>query len=94
MEFKELIVDTFNLGSLPQAQQDSLVAKLQPALLNRLAARMAEELSDDELTVFNKMLEESPEDALEVIDDRFPEFTKLVEEELLEMKQDFNLEAN
>lgn len=97
------LLTELGLGGLPEAERRSLLAHLLETLELRVGMKLAQQLSDEELDAFEALLptaKDSPEQvkqkeaaALKWLETHFPDYRKVVADELETLKAEIKLDA-
>lgn len=91
---ENLIVE-LGLGGLPQEEKDKLLKQIYETLETRVGMRLAEKMSDEQLDEFEGFIDTNDEKgALGWLEANFPNYPKVVAEELDKLKVEIKQNAS
>lgn len=83
----ENLLGELGLGSLPKEEKDKLLKQIYETLETRVGMRLAEKMSDEQLDEFEGFIDTNDEKgALSWLEGNFPNYPKVVAEELEKLK--------
>ncbi len=88
------LLQELGLGSLPPAEKNKMLAHIYETLELRVGMRLAEQMSDDQLDEFEGFIDKNDEaGALHWLETNFPDYKKVVAEELEKLKAEIKQQA-
>ncbi|MDZ7744311.1 MAG: DUF5663 domain-containing protein [Candidatus Saccharibacteria bacterium] len=82
------------LGSLPNEEKNKMLAHIYETLEMRVGVRLAEQMSNEQLDEFESFIDSSDETgALKWLESNFPDYKKVVAEELEKLKAEVKASA-
>lgn len=82
------------LGSLPPAEKNKMLAHIYETLELRVGMKLADQMSDEQLDEFEKYIDNNDEaGALKWLETNFPDYKKVVAEELEKLKAEIKTQA-
>ena len=83
------------LGQLPKAEQDKLLRQIYETLETRVGMRLAQNMTDEQLDEFEGFIDTNDEkSALTWLETNFPNYPKVVAEELEKLKSEIRQNAS
>jgi hypothetical protein len=88
------LLQELGLGSLPAAEKNKMLGHIYETLELRVGMRLAEQMSDDQLDEFEGFIDRNDEPgALHWLETNFPDYKKVVAEELEKLKGEIKSQA-
>lgn len=88
------LLQELGLGSLPPAEKNKMLAHIYETLELRVGMRLAEQMSDEQLDEFEGFIDRNDEaGALHWLETNFPDYKKVVAEELDKLKGEIRTQA-
>lgn len=88
------LLQELGLGSLPAAEKNKMLAHIYETLELRVGMRLAEQMSDAQLDEFEGFIDRNDEaGALHWLETNFPDYKKVVAEELDKLKAEIKAQA-
>jgi hypothetical protein len=88
------LLQELGLGSLPAAEKNKMLGHIYETLELRVGMRLAEQMSDDQLDEFEGFIDRNDEPgALHWLETNFPDYKKVVAEELEKLKGEIKAQA-
>lgn len=82
------------LGSLPAAEKNKMLAHIYETLELRVGMKLADQMSDQQLDEFEKYIDSNDEaGALKWLETNFPDYKKVVADELEKLKGEIRAQA-
>lgn len=93
-EAKKALLEELGIAGLPEDQQNELLSKMTEAVLKRIVLEVLEKLSETDRVAYEKMIEDnvSPEEVEKFLQEKIPEYDKLVAKVVNEFKEDMKKE--
>ena len=82
------IISELGLTALDDDKKIALIDKMSEVVQKRLTLKVVEQLSEDDKKEFTKILDSSPEKVAEFLQKTFPDFLELVQQEVVQLKQE------
>lgn len=79
---KDELIKALGIESMDAELQDKVLETLYSTMNTRLAMRTADELSDEQLEEFNKLVESGPDQVMEWLAKTVPNYEAIIDEEL------------
>jgi len=92
-QLDETFLADVGLGNAPQAVKDKTLAIAQDTLQGRVGDRLADELTDEQLTEFEKIADDTQK-ANEWLMQNFPNYKEVVQEEVNKLKHEIKATGN
>lgn len=89
------LLQEIGLGDLPMEEKDLLITQVYEQLEVRVGTRLAENMTDAQLEEFDSkyMQTQDQEGAIQWLQQNFPDYPKVVEEELYKLKDELKQQA-
>jgi hypothetical protein len=88
------LLQELGLGSLPPAEKNKMLGHIYETLELRVGMRLAEQMSDEQLDEFEAFIDRNDESgALHWLETNFPDYKKVVAEELEKLKGEIKAQA-
>jgi hypothetical protein len=88
------LLQELGLGSLPPADKNKMLAHIYETLELRVGMRLAEQMTDAQLDEFEAFIDRNDESgALHWLETNFPDYKKVVAEELEKLKGEIKVQA-
>jgi hypothetical protein len=88
------LLQELGLGSLPPAEKNKMLGHIYETLELRVGMRLAEQMSDEQLDEFEAFIDRNDEaGALHWLETNFPDYKKVVAEELEKLKGEIKAQA-
>jgi hypothetical protein len=88
------LLQELGLGSLPPAEKNKMLGHIYETLELRVGMRLAEQMSDEQLDEFEGFIDRNDEaGALHWLETNFPDYKKVVAEELEKLKCEIKAQA-
>jgi septum formation inhibitor MinC len=88
------LLQELGLGSLPVADKNKMLGHIYETLELRVGMRLAEQMSDEQLDEFEGFIDRNDEaGALHWLETNFPDYKKVVAEELEKLKNEIKAQA-
>lgn len=88
------LLQELGLGSLPAAEKNKMLAHIYETLELRVGMRLAEQMSDAQLDEFEGFIDRNDEPgALHWLETNFPDYKKVVADELEKLKSEIKAQA-
>jgi hypothetical protein len=88
------LLQELGLGSLPPAEKNKMLGHIYETLELRVGMRLAEQMSDEQLDEFEAFIDRNDEaGALHWLETNFPDYKKVVAEELEKLKGEIKTQA-
>jgi hypothetical protein len=88
------LLQELGLGSLPPAEKNKMLGHIYETLELRVGMRLAEQMSDEQLDEFEGFIDKNDEGgALHWLESNFPDYKKVVAEELEKLKGEIKAQA-
>jgi hypothetical protein len=88
------LLQELGLGNLPVAEKNKMLGHIYETLELRVGMRLAEQMSDEQLDEFEGFIDRDDEPgALQWLETNFPEYKKVVAEELEKLKAEIKAQA-
>lgn len=88
------LLQELGLGSLPAAEKNKMLAHIYETLELRVGMNLAEQMSDEQLDEFEAFIDKNDEaGALHWLETNFPDYKKVVADELEKLKGEIKTEA-
>src|SRR5476651_1564552 len=88
------LLQELGLGSLPPAEKNKMLAHIYETLELRVGMKLAEQMSDAQLDEFEAFIDKNDEEgALKWLETNFPDYKKVVAEELEKLKSEIKAQA-
>lgn len=88
------LLKELGLGELPVAEKNKMLAHIYETLELRVGMKLAEQMSDEQLDEFEKFIDSNDEaGALKWLETNFPDYKKVVAEELEKLKGEIKTQA-
>jgi hypothetical protein len=88
------LLQELGLGSLPPAEKNKMLGHIYETLELRVGMRLAEQMSDEQLDEFEGFIDRNDEaGALHWLETNFPDYKKVVAEELEKLKGEIKAQA-
>lgn len=88
-------VDDLGLADLPDAEKDKLIEQIFETLETRVGMRLADVMSEEQLDEFEKFVDGNDEaGAMDWLNKNYPNYPKVVEEELAKLKTEISTSAD
>jgi hypothetical protein len=88
------LLQELGLGSLPAAEKNKMLGHIYETLELRVGMRLAEQMSDEQLDEFEGFIDRNDEPgALHWLETNFPDYKKVVAEELEKLKGEIKAQA-
>lgn len=81
-ELRDILIKEMNIGSLPEGDQNDILAKVGNAVLQSLTRSIFEKLSSEAREEFEKISVDGDEDIQEFLDSNIPSLHELMETEV------------
>lgn len=89
LQIDDSLLKEIGLDQLPLEEKDLLIAQIYEQLELRVGTRLADSMSDQQLEEFEKFIDGDDEQgALKWLSQNFPDYPKVVQEELEKLKQE------
>lgn len=82
------IITGLNLQALDDDKKIALIDKMSEVVQKRLTLRLIDQMSENDKTEFEKILDFSPENVSEFLQKIFPNFLEMVQEEVIKFKEE------
>ena len=88
------LLQELGLGSLPPAEKNKMLAHIYETLELRVGMKLAEQMSDAQLDEFETYIDKNDEvGALKWLETNFPDYKKVVADELEKLKSEIKTQA-
>jgi septum formation inhibitor MinC len=88
------LLQELGLGSLPPAEKNKMLGHIYETLELRVGMRLAEQMTDEQLDEFEAFIDRNDEaGALHWLETNFPDYKKVVAEELEKLKSEIKTQA-
>ena len=88
------LLHELGLGELPASEKNKMLAHIYETLELRVGMRLAEQMSDDQLDEFEGFIDRNDEPgALKWLESNFPDYKKVVADELEKLKTEIKTQA-
>lgn len=88
------LLQELGLGGLPTAEKNKMLGHIYETLELRVGMRLAEQMSDEQLDEFESFIDRNDEaGALHWLESNFPDYKKVVAEELEKLKGEIKAQA-
>jgi hypothetical protein len=88
------LLQELGLGSLPPAEKNKMLGHIYETLELRVGMRLAEQMSDEQLDEFEGFIDRNDEaGALKWLETNFPDYKKVVADELEKLKGEIKAQA-
>jgi hypothetical protein len=88
------LLQELGLGSLPPAEKNKMLGHIYETLELRVGMRLAEQMTDEQLDEFEAFIDRNDEaGALHWLETNFPDYKKVVAEELEKLKAEIKTQA-
>lgn len=90
IEIDKAFLESIGLGDLPLEEKDLLISQIYEQLQMRVGTRLADGMSKEQLEEFdnNYMQTNDKEGAVQWLEKNFPDYPKVVEDELNKLRQE------
>ncbi len=93
-QLDENLLRELGLGDLPSAEKNKMLAHIYETLELRVGMRLAEQMSDQQLDEFEGFIDKNDEPgALKWLETNFPDYKKVVADELEKLKGEIKTQA-
>lgn len=94
LKIDDNLLQSIGLGNLPKAEKNKLLQHIYETLEMRVGMKLAEQMSDEQLDEFESYINSGDEaGALKWLETNFPDYKKVVEAELLTLKDEIAKDA-
>ncbi|MEX0934620.1 MAG: DUF5663 domain-containing protein [Candidatus Saccharimonadales bacterium] len=94
LKIDDKFLQDLDLGGLPLEEKDLLISQIYEQLELRVGTRLAEGMSNQQLEEFGEFVDRDDKDAaLEWLNKNFPDYPKVVEEELNSLKEELKQQS-
>ncbi len=94
LKIDDKLLDEIGLGGLPDDEKNKMLQHIYETLEMRVGMRLAENMSDEQLDEFEGYIDDNNEDgALKWLETNFPDYKKVVEEELVKLKDEIQQDS-
>lgn len=90
MQFDDQFFAEVGLGGMSEEKQAEVMAQLTRIVLNRVAERLEEVLTEDQLGGFDLAAEKGDEEAFEYLNRVFPDYPVMVQDEVERLKAEMS----
>lgn len=94
MQFDDTFLQTIGLGDLPEEEKSQYIDKLATIVQDRVAIRLSEELTAEELAAFDEATEKGEDAAMQYLARAYPNFPSLIQEEIESLKAEIATDAD
>lgn len=95
LKIDDSLLQELGLDELPLEEKDLLIAQIYEQLELRVGTRLADAMDDQQLDEFEKFIDgEDEQGALEWLSQNFPDYPKVVQEELENLKQELKQQSD
>lgn len=93
-EVKKALLEEMGIANLPENQQNELLSKMTEAVLKRILLEVLDKLNESDRVSYEKMIENeaSPEEMDKFLQEKVPEYEKLVGKVVSEFKEEMKKE--
>jgi len=88
MDLKPLI-DDLGIDKMPEDKQTEAISSLMRTLNNRMSVRMAEELTEEQMSKIEAVVAKGDEPSMEELEQAHPGFSQMYQEEIDKLREDF-----
>ena|SRR3989344_734776 len=89
------LLEELGLGTLPADEKNKMLAHIYETLEMRVGMKLAEQMSNDQLDEFEAFIDKNDEaGALKWLESNFPDYKKVVAEELDKLKDEIKQSAS
>ena len=89
------LLEELGLGSLPPEEKNKMLAHIYETLEMRVGMKLAEQMTNEQLDEFESFIDKNDEPgALKWLETNFPDYKKVVAEELEKLKSEIKLSAS
>ena len=85
---KQNIIKELNLEALDEDKKIALLDKMSEIVQKGLTLRIIEEMNDEQKDKFDKILDEDPEKLSSFLQEIFPNFLEMIQEEIIKLKKE------
>ncbi len=94
LKIDDKFLQDISLGELPLEEKDLLISQIYEQLELKVGTRLADNMSDQQLEEFGEFVDKDDKDAaLEWLNKNFPDYPKVVEEELNKLKEELKQQS-
>lgn len=90
MDLKPLF-DDLGIDKMPEDKQGEAIASLIRTINNRMSVRMASEFTEEDMEKIEAVTSKGDDSSLEELEQAYPGFTKMYQEEIDKLREDFQL---
>lgn len=95
LKIDDNLLQSIGLGDLPKAEKNRLLQHIYETLEMRVGMKLAEQMSDEQLDEFEGYINDNNEEgALKWLETNFPDYKKVVEAELVALKDEIAKDAS
>jgi len=87
MNLEELATE-LGIDKMPQEEREVFMAQIEDTLEKRVGMHFAEHMTDAEMEEFNSVIDKDPDQAMEWLMQKFPDYVQVVQEQILIIKDD------
>ena len=93
-QLDDKLLHELGLGNLPASEKNKMLAHIYETLELRVGMRLAEQMSDEQLDEFEGFIDRNDEPgALKWLESNFPDYKKVVADELEKLKSEVKAQA-
>lgn len=93
MQFDDTFLQTIGLGELSDEEKAEYIDKLGAIVQDRVAVRLSEELTPEELAAFDEATEKGDDEAMQYLAQVYPNFPSLIQGEVEGLKAEVARDA-
>lgn len=95
LKIDDNLLQSIGLGNLPKDEKNKLLQHIYETLEMRVGMKLAEQMTDEQLDEFEAFINNNDEEgALNWLETNFPDYKKVVESELNQLKDEIQKDAH